>query len=198
MQDDSYLLLRFSMSSGCPTQSNVSCSPAPWKGKKPPRPVLRASAATDVGACVSFNYATVAPPSPDEGLGHMWRWHSTMNLHGTIGDRCCHLCSSTSTGVYHNKESLLASMKNGLVVEMSKGKEVLDKPVVDKRLNHQKGTMATYMLLLPGFQCVHPLFLPCIFCCFNMPSGSRSDGAKGKLLSPTLTYQQLGHRQGKH
>jgi len=66
MQDDSYLLLRFSMSSGCPTQSNVSCIPAPWKGKKPSRPVLRASAATDVGACVSFNYATVAPPSADE------------------------------------------------------------------------------------------------------------------------------------
>jgi hypothetical protein len=29
-------------------------------------------------------------------------------------------------------------MKKGLAVEMSKGKEILDKPVVDKRLNHQK------------------------------------------------------------
>ena len=39
-----------------------------------------------------------------------------------------------------SKESLLASMKNGLAVNiLSEGKEVPDKPVVDKRLNHQKG-----------------------------------------------------------
>jgi len=39
-----------------------------------------------------------------------------------------------------SKESLLASMKNGLAVNiLSKGEEVPDKPVVDKRINHQKG-----------------------------------------------------------
>ncbi|KAF0925245.1 hypothetical protein E2562_015960 [Oryza meyeriana var. granulata] len=39
-----------------------------------------------------------------------------------------------------NKESLLASAKNGLAVKiLSKGKEVPDEPVVDNKLNRQKG-----------------------------------------------------------
>ena len=39
-----------------------------------------------------------------------------------------------------SKESLLASAKNGLAVKLlSKGKEVPDEPVVDNKLNRQKG-----------------------------------------------------------
>ncbi|PWZ16510.1 hypothetical protein Zm00014a_013764 [Zea mays] len=39
-----------------------------------------------------------------------------------------------------SKESLLASAKNGLAVKLlSKGREVLDEPVVDNKLNRQKG-----------------------------------------------------------
>lgn len=39
-----------------------------------------------------------------------------------------------------SKESLLASAKNGLAVKiLSKGKEVLEEPVVDNMRNRQKG-----------------------------------------------------------
>jgi hypothetical protein len=39
-----------------------------------------------------------------------------------------------------NKESLLASAKNGLAVKiLSKGKEVPDEPVIDNKRNLQKG-----------------------------------------------------------
>lgn len=39
-----------------------------------------------------------------------------------------------------NKESLLASAKNGLAVKiLSKGKKVPDEPVVDNEINRQKG-----------------------------------------------------------
>lgn len=39
-----------------------------------------------------------------------------------------------------NKESLIASAKNGLAVKLlSKGKEVPQEPVVDNKLNRQKG-----------------------------------------------------------
>lgn len=39
-----------------------------------------------------------------------------------------------------SKESLLASAKNGLAVKLlSKGKEVPEEPVVDNKMNRQKG-----------------------------------------------------------
>lgn len=39
-----------------------------------------------------------------------------------------------------SKESLLASAENGLAVKLlSKGKEVSDEPVVDNKINRQKG-----------------------------------------------------------
>lgn len=43
-----------------------------------------------------------------------------------------------------SKESLLASAKNGLAVKiLSKGKEVPKEPVVDNKLNRQKGQFFT-------------------------------------------------------
>lgn len=40
-----------------------------------------------------------------------------------------------------SKESLLASAKNGLAVKLlSKGKEIPQEPVVDNKLNRQKGS----------------------------------------------------------
>lgn len=46
-----------------------------------------------------------------------------------------------------SKESLLASAKNGLAVKiLSKGKEVPDEPVVDNKLNRQKGDCSEFDL----------------------------------------------------
>lgn len=51
------------------------------------------------------------------------------------------------------KESLLASAKNGLAVKLlSKGKKVSQEPVVDNKMNRQKGS-----IFIPHFQSI--LFL---------------------------------------
>ncbi|KAK4366614.1 hypothetical protein RND71_014494 [Anisodus tanguticus] len=57
----------------------------------------------------------------------------------TGGDRCCDICPKDTTEC-SSKESLLASANNGLAVRLlSKGKEVPEGPVVDNKINRQKG-----------------------------------------------------------
>ncbi|RZS21075.1 hypothetical protein BHM03_00053666 [Ensete ventricosum] len=79
-----------------------------------------------------------------------------------------------------SKDSLLASAKNGLAVKiLSKGKEVPDEPVVDNKLNRQKGHNLYHEFVLSGWERMVLQIL------FLGPSN---------LLEPTASFAQMSQK----